>query len=134
MRKLVPLFVLTSMVALSGGAIAANSMTTGTTDAVTGSPTVTPNTSNPQGLSYSDKSNTSTGTNAAMDDKTKSMSTMDNDKKVAKKRVKKVVTARRTDAPASAYSSSGTNSLKTPTPAGGTNASTDNSTTGKTGQ
>lgn len=36
-------------------------------DKATGSPSVQANTANPQGMSYSDKSNTSPGTNAKMD-------------------------------------------------------------------
>ena len=71
MRKLAPLFVMTSIVALAGGNALATTMAAdkaATTDKQ-GAPTVSPNTSNPQNLSYSDKSNTSPGTNAKMDDK-----------------------------------------------------------------
>ncbi|MEP7069886.1 MAG: hypothetical protein ABI789_11615 [Usitatibacter sp.] len=71
MRKLAPLFVMTSIVALAGGNALATTMAvdkTATTDKM-GAPTVSPNTSNPQNLSYSDKSNTSPGTNAKMDGK-----------------------------------------------------------------
>ena len=71
MRKLAPMFVLTTIAALIGGtAVAAtgtpNSMST--TDK-NGSPTVDANTNATQNLSYSDKSNTSPGTNAKMDSK-----------------------------------------------------------------
>ena len=71
MRKLAPMFVLTTIAALIGGtAVAA----TGTTNSMSstdknGSPTVDANTNTTQNLSYSDKSNTSPGTNAKMDSK-----------------------------------------------------------------
>lgn len=67
MRKLAPMFVMTSIVALAGGTAFANMNDTGTPDNKTGSPTVSKNTQNPQGLSYSDKSNTAKGTNARID-------------------------------------------------------------------
>ena len=66
MRKLAPMFITTSILALAAGNVLANN-TMGSTDK-TGSPTVSDNT-NKQPLSYSDKSNTAKGTNAKMDDK-----------------------------------------------------------------
>lgn len=67
MRKLAPLFITTSILALAAGNVLANN-TTGSTDK-NGSPTVSDNTKNPNDLSYNDKSNTAKGTNAKMDDK-----------------------------------------------------------------
>jgi hypothetical protein len=66
MRKLAPAVLMTSMLALAGTAFA-NSPDKVKTDNVTGSPTVDSNKSTNQPLSYSDKSNTSPGTNAKMD-------------------------------------------------------------------
>ena len=103
MRKLAPMFVMTSIVALVGGNAAANmnDKTTTTTSATTGtaSPTVSPNTGNPNSLSYSDKSNTSPGTNAVMDDKMKPMASTDEDKALSKtkKKTKKAKLAVRSD-------------------------------------
>jgi hypothetical protein len=65
MRKLAPLFITTSVLALAAGNVLANDMNS--TDK-TGSPTVSDN-SQKQPLSYSDKSNTAKGTNAKMNDK-----------------------------------------------------------------
>ena len=64
MRKLAPMFITTSILALAAGNVLANDMSS--TDK-TGSPTVSNNT-NKQPLSYSDKSNTAKGTNAKMND------------------------------------------------------------------
>lgn len=66
MRKLAPMFITTSILALAAGNVLAND-TMGSTDK-TGSPTVSNNTQKGP-LSYSDKSSTSPGTNAKMDDK-----------------------------------------------------------------
>src|SRR3954466_9764971 len=66
MRKLAPMFITTSILALAAGNVLANN-TMGATDK-TGSPTVSDNTQK-QPLSYSDKSNTAKGTNAKIDDK-----------------------------------------------------------------
>ena len=68
MRKLAPMFITTSILALAAGtAFAADTM--GSTDK-NGNPSVSDNTNgNKQPLSYSDKSNTAKGTNAKMDDK-----------------------------------------------------------------
>ncbi|MGZ5035831.1 MAG: hypothetical protein ACXWGT_03380 [Usitatibacter sp.] len=74
MRKLAPLFALTTIAAFMAGPAAAmgdtskSSDAARTTDNVTGSPTVDANTANPQGTSYSDKSNASSGTNSRMGD------------------------------------------------------------------
>jgi hypothetical protein len=66
MRKLAPMFITTSILALAAGNVLANN-TMGATDK-NGNPSVSNNTQQ-QPLSYSDKSNTSKGTNAKMDDK-----------------------------------------------------------------
>ena len=66
MRKLAPMFITTSILALAAGAALANN-TMGATDK-NGNPSVSNNTQQ-QPLSYSDKSNTAKGTNAKMDDK-----------------------------------------------------------------
>jgi hypothetical protein len=66
MRKLAPMFITTSILALAAGNVLAND-TMGSTDK-NGQPTVSNNTQKGN-LSYSDKSNTSKGTNAKMDDK-----------------------------------------------------------------
>jgi type IV secretory pathway TrbL component len=74
MRKLAPMFITTSILALAAGNVLANDMSS--TDK-TGSPTVSSNT-NKQPLSYSDKSNSAKGTNAPMrDNATMGMSTSD---------------------------------------------------------
>ena len=69
--RLAPLFISATLALAVGNAIAADT---------TGSPTVSPNTTNPQGMSYSDKSSTSPGTNAKMEQPMGSMA----DKPVAK--------------------------------------------------
>lgn len=66
MRKLAPAVLMTSMLALAGSAFA-NSADKVKTDNITGSPTVSANKATATDLSYSDKSNTSPGTNAKMD-------------------------------------------------------------------
>ncbi len=74
MRKLAPMFITTSILALAAGNVLANDM--GSTDK-TGSPTVSTNT-NKQPLSYSDKSSTAKGSNAPMkDNASMGMSTSD---------------------------------------------------------
>ncbi len=71
MRKLAPMVLISSIAALVCGTTFATTGATNSTspDKATGSPSVEANVSNPQGLSYGDKSNTSPGTNARMDDK-----------------------------------------------------------------
>ena len=133
MRKLAPMFVMTSIVALvSGNALATmgdKATTPSTTDSSMASPTVKANTNTTQNLSYSDKSNTSPGTNAVMDDKSKPMmaATTDDDKNLAKtkKRVKKAKVAARSDT-----MMHGDGSMST-MPGNSTNAAAANSTTGK---
>ena len=71
MRKLAPMFITTSILALAAGNVLANDMSS--TDK-TGSPTVSNNTEK-QPLSYSDKSNTAKGTNAKMKDKASTSAT-----------------------------------------------------------
>jgi hypothetical protein len=71
MRKLAPMFITTSILALAAGNVLANDMTP--TDKA-GSPTVSDNTQK-QPLSYSDKSNTAKGSNAPMNDKGTTMGT-----------------------------------------------------------
>ena len=75
MRKLAPMFIMTSLIALAGGNALAgmNDATTTTTTDKMGAPTVSSNTKDSQRLSYSDKSNTSPGTNAKMGDKSVAM-------------------------------------------------------------
>src|SRR5512140_193972 len=67
MRKLAPMFITTSILALAAGTAFANTSDVNATDK-NGQPTVSSNT-NKQPLSYSDKSSTAKGTNAKMDDK-----------------------------------------------------------------
>lgn len=72
MRKTAPLFVLTTLAAALIGATAVAATGTTTSMSATdknGSPTVDANTTGTPNLSYSDKSNTSPGTNAKMDGK-----------------------------------------------------------------
>ena len=69
MRKLAPIFI-SSIVALAAGNVYANSAAKNATGTdATGSPTVSANTQNPDKTSFGDKSNTSPGTNAKMNDK-----------------------------------------------------------------
>jgi hypothetical protein len=72
MRKLAPLVLFASLAALVGGTTfaATGPTNSGSPDKATGSPSVQANTNNPAGMSYSDKSSTSPGTNAKMDDTT----------------------------------------------------------------
>lgn len=77
MRKLAPMFIMASIVAFAGGNALATTTTTAvdktkTTDKL-GTPTVSANTNDSQNLSYSDKSNTSPGTNAKIGDKPMAM-------------------------------------------------------------
>ena len=69
MRNLAPRILFASITALMGATAfaATGEIPSPSTDKVTGSPTVDDNTANPQGMSYSDKSNTSPGTNARID-------------------------------------------------------------------
>lgn len=67
MRKLAPMFITTSILALAAGTAFANTGDVNATDK-NGQPTVSSNT-NKQPLSYSDKSSTAKGTNAKMNDK-----------------------------------------------------------------
>jgi uncharacterized protein (DUF2345 family) len=141
MRKLAPMILMTS-IAFAGAAFAAD------TDKVTGSPTVSPNTSNPQGTSYSDKSNTAKGTNAPMDDTAKAKAEADNDKKLAKKKMAKApkhmdttLPSDTTSVPSTTMSSPSTSlnspaGIPAPAPgtSSGTNAAADNSITGKSGK
>ncbi len=71
MRKIAPLAFTMIATFIAGTAVAATNTTTSVatpTEQMSASPTVPANTQNPQGMSYSDKSNTSPGTNAKMDD------------------------------------------------------------------
>ena len=90
MRKLAPSILFASITALMGTTAfaAAGDTALPNTDKVTGSPTVDDNTANPQGMSYSDKSNTSPGTNARMDTTTSErtgVAMSDHDKAMAAK-------------------------------------------------
>ena len=160
MRKLAPLFVMTSIVALAGNALATPMADkTATTDKL-GAPTVSANTSNPQNLSYSDKSGTSPGTNAKMDDKPmgamgdKPMGTMsdkssnlggsyatdetNNDGKstMAKKKAKKTKmasTTKRMDVDGTMSTTPTANPASANPPISTTNGAAVNSTTGRSG-
>jgi hypothetical protein len=88
MRKLAPMFITTSILALAAGsALADNTM--GATDK-NGNPSVSNNTQH-QPLSYSDKSNTAKGTNAKMDDKS-SVSTSSTGDKLSSDKVNSTTT------------------------------------------
>lgn len=126
MRKLAPMFALTLISALVGGtAVAAmgDAAYTAPTATEGASPTVEANTKNPQGLSYSDKSNTSSGTNAKMDDKGLAM---DHEATTVHRKMKhhKAKVARAADADMDA----------TRAPADVTNGAAVNSTTGTSGR
>jgi hypothetical protein len=131
MRKLAPMLIATT-VAFAGAAFAVD------TDKATGSPTVSPNTANPQGQSYTDKSNTAAGSNAPMDDQSKALADSQHDKKVMKKKAKKVKHDTTLDdravITAPADSSIAAAPAAPSAPVAGSKAATDNSTTGKTGQ
>jgi hypothetical protein len=122
MRKLAPTILFASITALAGGTALANTaVTSSTTDKVTGSPTVDVNTNNPQGMSYTDKSTTSPGTNARIDD-TQAQSGMpvaDNTKPMTAK-------ARKHKAKMAKNTTPSTNTA----PIDSTNGAADNSTTG----
>lgn len=80
MRKLAPMFVVTSIVTLAAGTALAASGTTpspSTPASVNGSPSVSVNKQGAQDLSYSDKSPGAPGTNAIIDDKTKATASTD---------------------------------------------------------
>jgi hypothetical protein len=118
MRKLAPAILFASITALAAGTALANTGTTSSTDKVTGSPTVDTNTNNPQGTSYSDKSNTAPGTNARMDDEARTgVAVGSNDKTMGIHRKHKKVAKN---------SPSSTNNA----PIDSTNGAADNSTTG----
>jgi len=90
MRKLAPSILFASITALMGTTAfaATGDSTSPSTDKVTGSPTVDDNSANPQGMSYSDRSNTSPGTNAHMDNTTSERTGIamnDHDKEMAAK-------------------------------------------------
>jgi len=88
MRKLAPMFITTSILALAAGSALANN-TMGATDK-NGNPSVSNNTQH-QPLSYSDKSNTAKGTNAKMDDKS-SVSTSSTGDKLSSDKVNSTTT------------------------------------------
>ncbi len=151
MRKLAPMFVMTSIVALVGGNAVANmnEKTTATPSATTdasASPTVPANTANLNNQSYSDKGSSEPGTNAIMDDKSKPSvaATTDDDKALRKTRKKapKAKVAARTEpvvksdakkVPDASVSSSPTTSTNPPTKT--TDGVAANSSTGQsTGQ
>jgi hypothetical protein len=128
MRNLAPAFIMTSVLALAGGSALANS--------TSASPTVDKNTGNTQNQSYSDKSNTSPGTNANMDDQSKGVvaSTTDDDKNLqrTKKATKKKVAMNKTKSSDSTVKSDTSVSTPAPssTPTSKTGATDANSTTG----
>jgi hypothetical protein len=131
MRKLAPAFLMTSMIAFAGGALA--NTTADKTDKVTGSPTVSTNQATGQDLSYSDKSNTSSGTNAKLDTKNKKKKAKGN---MATDGTMKSDTSASTDTTGSTSITPSTASpSSTPSAAtGGTTASRTNSTTGQSPQ
>ena len=159
MRKLAPMFILSSVVALAAGNVLAND-TLSSTDK-NGEPTVSANkNATSKDLSYSDKSNTSPGTNATMKDKSAAAGTTDKmvtdtaqeatttnaavahdednkdlDKhtnKPAKKKAKKVASNNKAkiDAPATDMPTANPTNTTTP-PLSATKAEAANSTTGK---
>lgn len=93
MRKLAPSILFASITALMGTTAfaATGDSASPSADKVTGSPTVEDNTANPQGMSYSDKSNTSPGTNARIDTTTteRSRIAMDNHHKAMAAKARK---------------------------------------------
>ena len=133
MRKLAPAFIMTSVLAVAGSTAFA------ATNSTMASPTVSPNTNNPQNESYSDKSGTSPGTNATMDDKSRPTmgSTTDDDKnlqRTMKKTTKKKV-AMHSDRmmksePAVKSETSVSTTAPASTPISNTGATSANSTTG----
>jgi hypothetical protein len=84
MRNFAPSILFASITALMGGSAfaATDDIATSDTDTATGSPTVDTNTTDPQGMSYSDKSNTSPGTNARMDRNTSARTDIDIDRDI----------------------------------------------------
>ncbi len=133
MRKLAPAFIMTSVLALAGGTAFA------ATTSTMASPTVSPNTNNPQNESYSDKSGTSPGTNATMDDKSKPAmaSTTDDDKnlnrtmkKTTKKKVAMHSANKMKSEPTVKSETSISASAPASTPTSNTGATAVNSTTG----
>ncbi len=145
MRKLAPMFVFTTIAALVGGtALAA---TTGMTTSMSatdksGAPTVDANTNSTQGMSYSDKSSTSSGTNARMDGKASSMATNQTDERATAKGVDeddKSMTEQKTAAEKKAgkmnmkkakVARAGNSTTMDRTPINSTNGAAANSTTG----
>jgi hypothetical protein len=145
MRKLAPMIAMTSIVALAGAAYATTNDTGTSTDKM-GSPTVSKNTTNPQGMSYSDKDTMSPGTNAKMDGKAKANAPVKADTgnattaltedslqepaPVTKKKVKKAKVASNTRA--SSGTMAGTNSIPSSNPpVSPTSPAAANSTTGQ---
>lgn len=140
MRKLAPAFIVSSLMAFAAGNVfAATSTDTSTTASdKMGAPTVSNNTKDSQRLSYGDKSNTATGTNAkagakssvmwngVSTDCTKIMA-MDDSRYNAK--MKADYATARTECDASASSS-----LPSATSPGGTAASSVNSSSGTSGK
>jgi hypothetical protein len=122
MRKLAPTILFAS-IALAAGSALANTGTTSSTDKVTGSPTVDTNTNNPQGTSYSDKSNTAPGTNARMDDEARTGVAVDSHDKTMGTKARKHKKMAKNSVPSTLPS---TNSA----PIDSTNGAADNSTTG----
>lgn len=128
MRKIAPLAFTMIATLIAGTAVAATNETTSVvtpTERMSASPTVPANTQNPQGLSYSDKSNTSPGTNAKMDDKNmmgkNAMSTTDPIVEKRSEKRKKAKVAKASDP----------NMMKTPIDS--TNGAAAKSTTGASG-
>ena len=119
--------VLASTFALAGSAFAADN---------TGSPTVSKNATNSPDLSYSDKSNAATGTNAPMNDDAKAAAEVQAPKKMHKPMKAKSSTTTSTTTPRdTTMGSEGSLGTGAPSPApvSGATSSSVNDTTGKSG-
>ena len=146
MRKIAPLAFTMIATFIAGTAVAATNETTSVvtpTEQMSASPTVPANTQNPQGMSYSDKSNTSPGTNAKMDDSKSMMdkNAMTTDPIVEKRneKRKKAKLAKNTDSSMTRNTDSSmtrktdSNMMKTTPIDTSTNAAAAKSTTGASG-
>lgn len=127
MRKLAPMIIVSSL-AFAGAAFAADN---------TGTPTVAPNTNNPQGNSYSDKSNTAKGTNAPMTEEAKAKAEADHARMMKGKKKMKKDGMSHDRTPSSPAGTMGTSTSTAPTPIptpSTSDAAKVNSTTGASGK
>jgi hypothetical protein len=129
--------VVASSLALAGAALANSDKTS--------SPSVSPNTDNPQGTSYNDKSNTAKGTNAIMDDTAKAKAEVRHDSQKATKKKLKTDTSMKSDTTIKSDTSLPADTTANPTttmgggaapnaPVAGSKDATVGSTEGKSGQ